>query len=98
MAPVSPAASANGTVRPSAIPMTMSRTTSLDVKCRSMWGVCGIDLEFSHEHENADDDKCHGRATLYPLEWDVVANHATHNHAERRNRGERKTRADEHSP
>ena len=42
MAPVNPAANANGTVRPSAIPMTVSRTTSLDVKCRSMWGVCGM--------------------------------------------------------
>src|SRR5262249_21368923 len=42
MAPVNPAASAKGTVKPSAIPMTMSRTTSLDVKCRSMWGVWGM--------------------------------------------------------
>src|SRR5581483_2281186 len=42
IAPVSPAASANGTVRPSAIPMTMSRTTWEAVKWRSMCGVCGI--------------------------------------------------------
>ena len=32
MAPVSPAASANGTVRPSAIPSTRSRTVWLPVK------------------------------------------------------------------
>src|SRR5574341_2696120 len=41
-APVSPAASAKGTVNPSDIPMTMSLTTSLAVKCFSMCGVCGI--------------------------------------------------------
>jgi len=41
-APVSPAASAKGTVNPSDIPMTMSLTTSLAVKCLSIWGVCGI--------------------------------------------------------
>ena len=35
-APVSPAARAKGTVRPSAIPMTMSRTTSDDWKCFSV--------------------------------------------------------------
>jgi hypothetical protein len=34
-APVSPAASANGTVRPSDIPMTTSRTDSPAVKCCS---------------------------------------------------------------
>ena len=35
MAPVSPAARAKGTVRPSAMPMTASRTTSPAVKWRS---------------------------------------------------------------
>ena len=35
--PERPAASANGTVRPSAIPMMMSRTSSLDLKCFSSW-------------------------------------------------------------
>src|SRR5216684_7015918 len=40
--PVSPAASANGTVRPSDIPITMSRTVSPAVKCRSVCRVCGI--------------------------------------------------------
>src|SRR5262249_45752915 len=40
-APERPAASANGTVRPSDIPMTMSRTASLAVECCSMCGVCG---------------------------------------------------------
>src|SRR5262249_52544089 len=42
VAPVSPAASANGTVRPSAIPITTSRTTSPAVKWRSTCGVCGM--------------------------------------------------------
>ena len=36
-----PAASANGTVRPSAIPITTSRTLSEEVKCFSMCGVAG---------------------------------------------------------
>ena len=38
----SPAASANGTVRPSAIPITTSRTDSDAAKCFSMWGVVGM--------------------------------------------------------
>src|SRR5437867_3084029 len=41
-APLNPAASANGTVSPSAMPMTTSRTIALAVKCRSTCGVCGI--------------------------------------------------------
>ena len=41
-APDSPAAKAKGTVRPSAIPMTMSRTVAEDVKCFSTCCVCGI--------------------------------------------------------
>jgi len=41
-APDKPAASAKGTVNPSDIPMTMSRTVSDAVKCRSMCGVCGM--------------------------------------------------------
>src|SRR5947207_7244372 len=41
-APLNPAASANGTVRPSDIPMTTSRTISLAVKWRSVWRVSGI--------------------------------------------------------
>ena len=40
--PESPAASAKGTVSPSDIPITTSRTASPAVKCFSMWGVCGI--------------------------------------------------------
>ena len=40
-APESPAAKAKGTVRPSDIPMTRSRMTSLPVKCRSTCGVSG---------------------------------------------------------
>src|SRR6266850_2107855 len=42
MAPVSPAARAKGTVRPSDIPITTSRTTAPAVKCCSTWGVTGI--------------------------------------------------------
>src|SRR5271166_2407003 len=41
-APDSPAARAKGTVKPSDMPMTMSRTVSEAVKCFSMCGVCGI--------------------------------------------------------
>src|ERR1700692_2299288 len=41
-APLKPAASANGTVSPSDIPMTTSRTVSLAVKWRSVWIVRGI--------------------------------------------------------
>src|SRR5256885_17074807 len=41
-APLRPAASANGTVRPSDMPMTTSRTVSLAVKWRSVCGVRGI--------------------------------------------------------
>ena len=37
--PDRPAARANGTVRPSDMPITMSRTSSLAVKCRSTWRV-----------------------------------------------------------
>src|SRR4051812_43035674 len=42
IAPLRPAASANGTVRPSDMPMTTSRTISLAVKWRSVWRVSGI--------------------------------------------------------
>src|SRR5215470_19737443 len=41
-APESPAASANGTVRPSAIPITTSRTNRPAVKWDSTCGVSGI--------------------------------------------------------
>lgn len=43
-APESPAASAKGTVKPSDMPMTMSRTRSPEVKCFSVCGVEGMDL------------------------------------------------------
>src|SRR5579872_3302212 len=43
-APVRPAAKAKGTVSPSAIPITMSRTTSDDWKCFSTCGVRGKEL------------------------------------------------------
>src|SRR3970040_2153580 len=42
--PERPAASANGTVSPSDIPMTRSRTVSLPRKWRSTCGVCGMAL------------------------------------------------------
>src|SRR5271165_6499866 len=41
-APDNPAARAKGTVNPSDMPITMSRTVSDEVKCFSMCGVCGI--------------------------------------------------------
>src|SRR5690242_13699825 len=47
-APDSPAASANGTVKPSDMPMTISRTVSDAVKCFSIWGVCGICSSLSY--------------------------------------------------
>src|SRR5437867_1935244 len=53
MAPVSPAARAKGTVRPSDIPITTSRTTSLAVKWRSIWGVCGIRISESQQNHLA---------------------------------------------
>src|SRR5690348_17799836 len=42
-AAVMPAASAKGTVRPSAIPMTTSRTLALAVKCDSTCSLVGMD-------------------------------------------------------
>jgi FrmR/RcnR family transcriptional regulator, repressor of frmRAB operon len=42
-APDKPAARAKGTVRPSDMPITMSRTVSEAVKCFSTCGVCGIE-------------------------------------------------------
>src|SRR5437660_7131066 len=47
LAPDNPAASANGTVSPSAIPITISRTNSDAVKCFSTCGVCGIFFQVS---------------------------------------------------
>src|SRR5271157_5807833 len=41
-APVNPAASAKGTVSPSDIPMTTSRTAAVAVKCFSMCSTVGI--------------------------------------------------------
>ena len=48
-APVSPAASANGTVNPSDIPITMSRTAAVAVKCFSTCSTDGI-LALPHPH------------------------------------------------
>src|SRR5438876_398560 len=47
LAPDNPAANANGTVSPSAIPITISRTNSDAVKCFSTCGVCGIFFQVS---------------------------------------------------
>ena len=41
-APDRPAARAKGTVRPSDMPITMSRTVAEAVKCLSTCGVCGM--------------------------------------------------------
>src|SRR5437879_4682816 len=43
-APERPAARANGTVNPSDMPITISRTVSPAVKCCSICGVCGIGI------------------------------------------------------
>src|SRR5262249_34905379 len=48
-APESPAASAKGTVSPSDMPITTSRTVSPAVKWRSMWRVWGIGRASSSE-------------------------------------------------
>src|SRR5450755_1724254 len=49
-APDNPAARANGTVRPSDIPITISRTVSPAVKCCSMCGVCGTKTLLTSTH------------------------------------------------
>src|ERR1700730_17581494 len=46
-APERPAARAKGTVSPSAIPMTMSRTTAEAEKCLSICGVVGMRHQMS---------------------------------------------------
>jgi hypothetical protein len=46
-----PAASAKGTVRPPAMPITTSRTVSVAVKCFSTWGLAGMTgISFSQHH------------------------------------------------
>jgi hypothetical protein len=50
-APVSPAASANGTVSPSDIPITMSRTAAVAVKCFSTCSVTGKFRSFAASSE-----------------------------------------------
>lgn len=45
----------NGTVKPSDMPMTMSRTVSDAVKCFSMCGVCGI-RDYLCEERLAEDE------------------------------------------
>src|SRR6185503_19641935 len=87
-APVRPAARANGTVNPSDIPITMSRTTSLEVKWRSMWGVWGIEflseLKLVSQHQHANHYECHGRNTFYPNQRHIVANNAADDYSQAR--------------
>src|ERR1700693_2570408 len=59
MAPEIPAARANGTVSPSDIPMTTSRTDSGAVKWCSVWGVAGI--SGSPAIKNSLNDSCFPR-------------------------------------
>src|SRR5579884_796714 len=63
-APDRPAASANGTVNPSDMPMTISRTTALPVKCVSTCVVRGYIrpsqvLLFGAEHLSSTTYPCH---------------------------------------
>jgi len=67
-APDRPAANANGTVRPSDIPITMSRTVSLAVKCFSMCGVAGI-IVSSH---GTGFDFARSNPTAIPMEVLVI--------------------------
>src|SRR5437899_5388821 len=60
-APLRPAARAKGTVSPSAIPITTSRTTALAVKWRSIWGVCGMRAGLYHARFSGAHPGC-GRA------------------------------------
>src|SRR6266849_2448825 len=67
-APESPAASAKGTVRPSDIPITVSRTKLPAVKCFSTCGVCGIRCQTSGWCPNFINHKGHEvtrRGTFY---------------------------------
>src|SRR5580658_8773580 len=66
-APDNPAASAKGTVRPSAIPMTMSRTNSEAVKCDSTCGVCGI--FFLRILARTTDSPCGGELPEFIFHW-----------------------------
>src|SRR5216684_3278560 len=66
MTPETPAARANGTVRPSDIPITMSLTIALAVKCCSTCGVSGMALpgrHYSLSGASYSHDQ-HGRFTL----------------------------------
>src|SRR6202163_3191002 len=51
--PERPAARANGTVRPSDIPITTSRTVADAAKCFSTCGDVGIDPQSSHARHRA---------------------------------------------
>src|SRR5271165_675024 len=66
-APDNPAASANGTVSPSAIPITISRTNSEAVKCDSTCGVCGIFFQVSPSVRISDRRNLFRRSFSYNL-------------------------------
>src|ERR1700722_16083138 len=66
-APDSPAASAKGTVSPSAMPITMSRTNSEAVKCDSTCGVCGIFFQVSPSEGIASRRNLIGRSLGHDL-------------------------------
>src|ERR1043165_7553774 len=72
-APLSPAASANGTVSPSDIPMTTSRTISLAVKWRSVCRVSGMcALCRARRCLHVLDQTIHLEGLLMDLEYRIV--------------------------
>src|SRR5438128_12588519 len=72
-APLSPAASAKGTVSPSAIPMTTSRTIALAVKWVSMCGVSGMrPLCRAGRHLHVADQLLHLERLLVHLEHRIA--------------------------
>src|ERR1700732_3470958 len=71
IAPVRPAARAKGTVKPSDMPITMSRTVLLAVKCFSMCGVIGMDYKqrVATPNENKMSDGGRERASIGVEAW-----------------------------
>src|ERR1700735_4551365 len=80
VAPDSPAASAKGTVRPSAIPITMSRTYSEAVKWDSTCGVCGIFFQVSPSVGSSSRRNLLGRSLGHNLSAAVAAFGSQVNH------------------
>src|SRR6266481_4861448 len=73
LAPDNPAANANGTVSPSAIPITISRTNSDAVKCFSTCGVCGIFFQVSPSVRIGRSRNLFGSSLSYNLAAAVAA-------------------------